>query len=156
MEKKSFPKEIIERFTKPWNWAFSGYLIIAIIFGGAGVFFTISEVYRNEWIDIHKIAESIAIIFVAVIATAFIDLNVSTQLKNRLSFLIYSFIFYGIAVVLLWLTFDLKSIHSFIPSSIGLVLAVFIWILANADKQFSEENFISEMRGDKVEHGKGW
>lgn len=157
MEKVSFLNEVISKIKKPWSSQFIGYLLIVTVFGGIGVFFTAFEVYSNDWIDSFKIAESISVFFVAIIATSFIDLNLSPKVYNRIAFLIYSFIFYGFAVFLLWLTYTLKASSAFIPACIGLFFSLLVWVLANAENEkFSEENFYDNMRGKKEGHGEGW
>lgn len=150
--KRGFIQEVLHRLLSPWSWPFAGYLVIVTFFGGLGVFFTVYEVWVNEWCDSYKIAESLSTFFVAIVATSFIDLNLSEKLQNRLAFLIYSFIFSGASAVLLWLTYNLKSTASFIPSSLGTLFSLGIWVIANADnKKLTEENFFSTMRGENLD-----
>src|ERR1700733_7959079 len=113
---KKFHIEFKEKFLAPWSWSFIGYLIIFVFLGGLGVFFTIHDVYKDNWKDSYKIAESIATFFVAIIATSCIDLNLSKNIVNRLSFIIYSFLFYALTAFLLWCTYDFKSNLAFWPA----------------------------------------
>ncbi len=140
--KRGFIQEILHRLLSPWSWPFTGYLVIVAFFGGLGVSFTVYEVMINNWSDSYKIAESLSTFFVAIAATSCIDLNLSEKLENRLAFLIYSFIFCGATAVLLWLTYNFKSTTSFIPSVLGTLLSLAIWVIANADnRKLTEENF---------------
>ena len=157
MEKISFISELKDRLRTPWNWSFFGYLFIVLFFGGIGIAFEAYEAYYSVNDDGYKIAQSISIFFIAVLATSFVDLNLSPKIYNKISFLIYSFIFYGFGVLLLFLSYQKKTDISFIPATMGLILTIFVWVLANADdKKFDEENFSERIKKPSSEHGSNW
>jgi hypothetical protein len=92
----------------------------------------------------------------AILASSIIDLNISWEIQNRVSFLIYSFLVFVIGVLILVWTYSLSTDYAFIPALLGCTLSWLIWILANADNEkLSDENFYKNMRG-KGNHGNNW
>jgi len=153
----NFISEIQDRLQRPWSWPFFGYLLIVMVLGAIGVFFTWNDIASNNYKESYKVAESLATFFIAIIAISFIDLNISPNLQNRLAFFIFSFIFYSIAVALLWWTFKCKSDVSFLPASIGTAVSIIVWIIANADNdKLNEQAFIDNLRGKDKGHGQNW
>ena len=134
MEKISFTKEIGVRFLTPWTSVFTGYLLIVVFSGGISVLFTILDLHKEGKIyqENFKIAESLGTFFIAIIATAFIDLNLCNKVINKKAFGMWSYILAGFSVFLLWATYQLKDITSFIPSLLGVIFALSVWVIANA------------------------
>lgn len=134
MEKISFIKEIKVRFLTPWTSVFTGYLLIVVFSGGISVFFTALDLLKEGKIceENFKIAESLGTFFIAIIATAFIDLNLCNKVINKKAFGMWSYILAGFSIFLLWITYQLKGVSSFIPSLLGVVFALSTWVVANA------------------------
>ncbi|MBY0425658.1 MAG: hypothetical protein K2Q22_08490 [Cytophagales bacterium] len=153
---KNFIDEIVERFKKPWNSAFLGYFIlIIIIFGGFGILFALYDVLNNEVDDGVLVAQNIATYFMAILASSIIDLNLSWSILNRVSTLLYSFLFFIVGLLLMWLTYKIQSDIAFIPAIIGCIISWIVWILANADNEkLNDENFYKAMKGEG--HGNNW
>lgn len=131
----SFTNEIKDRFLTPWTSVFVGYLFIVIAAGCFGVAFTAYEVYKSEMIlkENFKIAESLATFFIAIVATSYVDLNLCKKLQNKKAFTTWSVLVGGLCLGLLWITYQFKSNFSIIPSLIGTLIALSMWIIANAD-----------------------
>jgi len=158
-KRKNFSKELLDRFLAPWTAIFFGYLLIMVVGGGIGVLFTAYEVAqeKNASALSYKVAESLATFFVALAATSFIELNLCKELHNKKAFMTWSYILAFLSVGLLWLTYHLKNSNSFYPSAIGTLLAVMMWVIANADndKIIKEDDFFEQMQG-KGNHGNNW
>lgn len=115
------------------------------------------EVYDSCESDSYKVAEGLATFFISVIATSFIDLNISPKLQNKKSIMMWSFILYALAVFLMWWTYECKSFWAFVPAILGTFFSVSSWILANADNEnIINETFFDDMRGRDVGHGNSW
>lgn len=160
MERKHFLQEVKDRFHAPWTAIFAGYFAILIGAGLVSVGITILDVAQTGKIacENFKIAESIGTFFFGIVATSFVDLNLCERLQNKKAFMMWSYILAGFSIFLLWITFQLKSPLSFLPSFVGTILALFIWVIANADndKIIQEDNFFDEMRGGDKKHGSSW
>jgi hypothetical protein len=155
--KRNFLEELYCRINKPWNSAFFGYFIlIVIVFAGSGVAFSVYDVYNSPADDGINVARNLATYFIAILASSVIDLNLSWEIENRVSMLVYSFLIFVLGFVLVLFIYFLKSDYAFIPALGGCFLSWLVWILANADNdKLSDENFFNNMRG-KDKHGKTW
>jgi drug/metabolite transporter (DMT)-like permease len=154
---RNFIQELQHRLTRPWNSAFLGYFIlIVIVFAGFGVGYSFYAAFQSSKPNLIPVAQNVATYFMAVLASSVIDLNLSWELENRVSFLIYSFIlFIGGVVILIW-TYSVNNISAFVPAVLGCILSWIVWILANAyNEKLSDENFYNNMRG-KGTHGGNW
>ena len=141
----TFIDEQVERFKMPWkNFAFKSYFFwIVILFGGIGIGLTIFEEIRKSSPDFNTISKSIATTFVAIIAASLVDLNLSYNIKNVPSLIINSYGFIGISILLLILSFNVKGGWSLMPAILGYIIAILIWILANADNdKLSDDSYL--------------
>ncbi|MEQ1586829.1 MAG: hypothetical protein ABL895_13165 [Cyclobacteriaceae bacterium] len=154
---RNFVQEIYQRVTRPWNSAFFGYFfLIVIVFAGFGVAYSFFSAIKSPQDDGITVAQNLATYFMAILASSIIDLNISWEIQNRVSFLIYSFLVFVIGVLILVWTYSLSTDYAFIPALLGCTLSWLIWILANADNEkLSDENFYKNMRG-KGNHGNNW
>lgn len=154
---RNFIQEIGHRLTKPWNSAFFGYFfLIVIVFAGFGVAFSFFNAIKSPQDDGVIVAQNLATYFMAILAASIIDLNISWEIENRVSFLIYSILVFVIGVFILIWTYLLSTDFAFIPAIIGCLLSWIIWILANAyNEKLSDENFYNTMRG-RDKHGINW
>jgi len=154
---RNFFEEVIHRLSRPWNSAFFGYFfLIVIVFAGFGVAFSFFNAIKTPEDDGIIVAQNISTYFMAILAASVIDLNISWEIENRVSFLIYSFLIFVLGVLILVWTYSVSSDFAFIPAIIGSILAWIIWVLANAyNEKLSDENFYNNMRG-KGKHGENW
>lgn len=155
--KRKFFQEICDRLSKPWNSAFFGYFfLIVIVFAGFGVFYSFFNALHSPSGEAVIVAQNLATYFMAILAASVIDLNISWEIENRVSFLLYSVIILVVGILLLIWTYSMNSGFAFVPSILGCLLSWFIWIIANADNEkLSDENFYNKMRG-KGNHGETW
>jgi peptidoglycan/LPS O-acetylase OafA/YrhL len=153
----NFFQELKHRLIKPWNTAFLGYfLLIVIVFGGFGVLYSCFEVAHSKEDDDILVAQNLATYFMAILASSIIDLNISWEIENRVSILIYSMLFFVVGLMILICTYSIENNYAFIPAVVGTALSWVVWILANADNErLSDENFYNNMRG-KGKHGTHW
>jgi len=154
---RGFFSEIHFRLTSPWNPAFLGYFIlIVIVFAGMGVGFSLINVAHSKDQDWIIVAQNLATYFMAILATAIVDLNISWYIENRVSFFIYSILCLVIGIVILYITYSTNSYWAFLPTALGCFLSWFTWILANSDNErLNDENFYNAMRG-RNNHGQNW
>lgn len=154
---RNFIQELRHRLSKPWNTAFFGYfLLIVIVFGGFGVAYSGFEALRSTEDDGILVARNLATYFMAILASSIIDLNISWEIENRVSILIYSMLFFVAGLMILIWTYFINSDYAFLPAVIGTILSWLVWILANAyNEKLSDENFYNNMRG-KGKHGENW
>jgi hypothetical protein len=154
-----FGSEIWTRFKAPWTPIFVGYLCIVIAAGGVSVALTAYDVFYQKGsfaINAFKIAESLGTFFISIVAVSFIDLNICTKLQNKKAFTTWSYLFGGFSLILLLITFKLKGNSAFIPSVIGTLIALFTWVIANADNEkiIYEDDYHQEIQ-DKTKDLKG-
>lgn len=154
---KGFFKEIRERFKEPLSQPpFIGYFLLSIVVGLLGVYFTLGNILTNSLDDGHELGPSIATYFIAILATSFVDLNLSSKIKHRKSFLVFSLLILLVGIALLVFSNLINSDWSIAPSIFGLFLAWFLWIIANSeDKKFQEESFDAAIRNDAEMNGHG-
>jgi drug/metabolite transporter (DMT)-like permease len=154
---RSFLQEIYHRLVRPWNSAFFGYFVlIVVVFGGFGVAYSFFSAINSTDVDGTAVAQNLATYFMAILASSIIDLNISWEIENRVSFLIYSVLFFVIGVLFLIWTYSIHTNFAFFPAIIGTLLSWAIWILANAyNEKLSDENFYNNMRG-RGNHGQNW
>ena len=145
---------------RPFNYAFFGYFFFFVFaIGGLGIWYSLYEVLVSPEDDGYKLARGVATYFIAVWTTAFLDINMVVKLKSRVSTLIYSFAFFGVAVFLLILCFQIDNDYVFFPACLGLLGALFLWYIANADSEkFDEENFYNQIKQEAEDkgHGDNW
>lgn len=156
---KPFIQEIIERFKLPWDFfAFKSYFLLVIIgFGGLGVFIKIYELCKASSGNGYVIAQDMSTYAIAIIAASSVDLNLSLNINSKPSLTIMSISLIGVAILLMVLCFNIDSYWALLPA-IGVVLiALLVWILANADNEnLSDSTYYDKMRGKDQGHGKNW
>lgn len=154
---RNFIQEIGHRLARPWNSAFLGYFIlIVIIFAGFGVGFSFHSAWNSPVDDGVLVAQNLSTYAMAILATAVIDLNISWEIQNRVSFFLYSILIFVIGLSFLFWTYSVQSDFAFIPAILISVIAWIVWILANAyNERLSDQNFFNAMRG-KGRHGDNW
>lgn len=145
---KDFINELIDRFKLPWkHFAFKSYFFwIVIAFGGIGIGLTTYEELMNVKPNVTLISKTIATTFVAIIASSLVDLNLSYNFKNVPSLIINSVGFIAVSILLLILSFNINSNWSLLPAILGYFIALFIWILANADNdKLSDDSYLQNI-----------
>jgi len=156
---KEFGTELKIKFKKPWKTpSFLGYFLLCVVIGGAaGVYISI---YQYASTESYRIAFSLGTYYTAIMATAFADINLSKKFEEKSSFFIYSLLICVLGVILLIVTYLLgnnQSLWAFLPSGVGCLLALLMWIIANSvDENFttSLEDAIRDTTNNK--HGDNW
>ncbi len=144
---------------KPFNFPFFAYLFgIIILFGGAGIWVAIYDSYLSPIEDGYLVAYNMATFFMAIWATAYIDLDLLENIQNKLSLKIIMTVLFLIIVILFFWTFRLKSNSAFIPATIGFCISITIWFLGNAsNEKFNEKTYNDKIRSEtKEKHGQKW
>ncbi|RYU91351.1 hypothetical protein EWM62_05265 [Mucilaginibacter terrigena] len=155
----SFLQELYTRFKQPWSQsAFISYFILLVLLaGGFGVIISITECYHGNWDKPEIISKSMATYFVAVIGSSIVDLNLSYNIKNVPSWQINSTGAVLISALLFYLSYNLNGWLSILPAFFGVLLAISIWVLANADNErLNDSAFFQKMRGKEEGHGNNW
>jgi len=158
---KDFGTELKRKFKKPWNNpSFLGYFLVCAIFGGAaGVYIS---VYQYACTEPYKIAFSLGTYYAAIMAAAFADINLSKKIGEKSSFFIYSLLICVLGVVLLVATYLLgnkQTQWAFLPSGMGCILALILWVIAYAEHEnFSVPLPLEESIRDNTnnKHGANW
>lgn len=157
-----FFKEIKERSKLqfvPFNDLYTVYLVFfVLIIGGAGIWISLIQELNNTHFNTKSLTLNIGTYYLALITTSYIDITTNEKIINKKSLQIYSFIFLFIIVAIFGLTFILPSSYSLLLSTIGILIALFIWHLANCDNEkFNDESYSAKMKaGAKETHGKSW
>jgi hypothetical protein len=160
--KKHFYKEIKERIClqfKPFNHLYFVYvLFFLIIIGGLGIWTSWYQEYNSHKFNYINVSLNICTYYIALLSTSYIDVNTNHTIENRLSLKIYSFIVLGLLIFLFWLSFRFNSPLSVLFSTIGMIISLLIWHIANSDNEkFSDETYNKRMREEsKLKHGKKW
>lgn len=157
-----FFKEIKEK-TKlqfiPFNDLYFSYLIFFVfIIGGAGIWICIIQEINNPSFSVKNLTINISTYCLALITTSYIDLITNEKIINRKSLHIYCFIFLFIIIAILTSTFLLPSFYPLIPSVIVIILALFVWHLANCENdKFNDESYNAKIKAEaKEKHGEKW
>ena len=157
-----FFKEIKERSKLqfvPFNDLYTVYLVFfVLLIGGAGIWISLIQELNNPHFNAKSLTLNIGTYYLALITTSYIDITTNEKIINKKSLQIYSFIFLFIIVAIFGLTFILPSSYSLLLSTIGILIALFIWHLANCDNEkFNDESYNAKMKaGAKETHGKNW
>lgn len=157
-----FFKEIKERSKLqfvPFNDLYTVYLVFfVLLIGGAGIWISLIQELNNTHFNTKSLTLNIGTYYLALITTSYIDITTNEKIINKKSLQIYSFIFLFIIVAIFGLTFILPSSYSLLLSTIGILIALFIWHLANCDNEkFNDESYSAKMKaGAKETHGKSW
>lgn len=157
-----FFKEIKERSKiqfVPFNDLYTVYLVFfVLLIGGAGIWISLFQELNNSQFNAKNLTLNIGTYYLALITTSYIDITTNEKIINKKSLQIYSFIFLFIIVAIFGLTFILPSSYSLLLSTIGILIALFIWHLANCDNEkFNDESYSAKMKaGAKETHGKSW
>jgi uncharacterized membrane protein len=159
---KHFYSEIKDRIIlqfKPFNHLYFVYMLFfLIILGGLGIWISVYQEINNGQFSYLNVSLNICTYYIALLSTSYIDVNTNHSIENRLSLKIYSFIILGFLIFLFWLSFRYNSYISLIISSLGMVISLFIWHIANSDNEkFSDETYNKKLRDEaKNKHGKNW
>lgn len=156
-------QEVITRFTlplKPFNWSFFGYLIgVIILIGGLGVWVSFYSVMKSPVDDGHNAAVSLGTFFIALWATSYLDIVLMVDIRNKLALIIYNFLFFALAMLLLWLIYEFSTSNwAFLPAILGFFLSITSWYLANAaNEKFDEKTYAEKLRLESnTKHGQSW
>ena|SRR5690606_5728691 len=165
MEEKPIPhffKEIKDRSKLqlfPFNDLYFSYLIFfVLIIGGVGIWISLYQEFKSETFSHINIVLNIGTYYLVLITTSYIDITTNEKIINKKSLQIYSFILLFLIIAVFTLSFILPKTYSIISSIIGVVIALFIWHLANCDNdKFNDESYSSKIRSEaKNIHGNNW
>lgn len=154
-----FFNELKDRFKMPWkHFAFKSYFFwILLMFGSLGIFITIYDVVNSKAPDCNLISQSISTTFIALIAGSLVDLNLSFTIKNIPSLIINTIATVGVSILFLFLSFKIDGALSLLPAIVGYILAILIWIIANADNEkLSDETFYKKILKKAQELTNDW
>lgn len=153
-----FKKELWERISHKWTSGLFLYFLVAIvILSGTGVFFSWYEVYHSEEVDNDEFIKNVATYFFSLLTISVVDMFRSTDVLNRLSFQLFSILFFLIGFALLFFTYNSPIYTSYIITSLGVIISWGYWILANVtDPKFSDKNFNDAIWEEAEKHGKNW
>jgi hypothetical protein len=147
MESKEFNfiKEIKSKFKKPWKQsAFIGYFVLSLILALIAIFAPIFEIKDDYY---RAITASISTFFLASIVSSIVDLNLSFTTLNKASFSIYTILVLVISMIVFMITFILSDFWRLFPSIFGFLLAFFIWVISNSDKDvFDDKKYAKKLK----------
>lgn len=140
--KYNFFEEIKIRFTKPWNQpAFVGYFILSIILALIAIAAPLVDISEKYY---QAISASMGTFFIASIVSSTIDLNLSFRTRNKASFSVYTILTLIISILLFTIIFFLKEGWRLIPAIFGFLIAMFVWIIANSEKDILNDEKVIE------------
>lgn len=157
-----FFKEIKERMKLqfyPFNDLYLTYLVFfVLLIGGIGIWVSIFQEFNKEVANYTNIVLNMGTYYLALITTSYIDITTNDKIVNKKSLQVYSFIFLFIVASIFFSSFFLIDKYSLLLSSIGIILGLFIWHLANCENEkFNDESYSAKIRaGAKNTHGKDW
>lgn len=157
-----FFKEIKDRSRlqfRPFNDLYLAYLIFfVLIIGGIGIWISLIQELRNEEFNHLNFVLNIGTYYLVLITTSYIDIATNEKVVNKKSLQIYSFILLFIIVGVFVLSFVLPPAFSILSSVVGVLIALFIWHLANCDNEkFNDESYNAKIKSEAAKkHGKNW
>jgi hypothetical protein len=143
----------------PFNDLYFVYLFFFVfIIGGAGIWISILQELNKEVFNHTNIVLNIGTYYLVLLTTSYIDITTNEKIVNKKSLQIYSFMLLLIVIGVFSLSFFLIAKYSVLVTIIGLVLALFIWHLANSDNEkFMDESYMSRIKTEaKSKHGSTW
>ncbi len=140
-----FFEEVKNRFIKPWDQsAFIGYFILSIILSCIAIMVPLVDISDRFS---QAISSSMGTFFIASIVSSTIDLNLSFRTRNKASFSIYTILTLIVSIILFAFIFFLNEAWRLIPAIIGFLIALFVWIIANSEKDIlNDEKVIEKTR----------
>jgi|GEM_PF-2140761 len=157
-----FFKEVRERSKmqfSPFNDLYLTYIFFFILFiGGAGIWISLVKELMSESFNARNFTLNIGTYYLALISTSYIDITTNEKIVNKKSLQVYSFILLFIIIGIFSLTFLLSSGFSILLSTIGILIALFIWHIANCDNEkFNDVSYNAKIRSEVKEiHGNNW
>lgn len=157
-----FFKEIKERARLqfyPFNDLYFSYLFFFVfLIGGVGIWITLFQELNNEEFNYTNFVLNIGTYYLVLLTTSYIDITTNEKIVNKKSLQIYSFILLFIIIGVFTLSFFLPPFFSILMATIGLMLALFIWHLANCDNEkFMDESYMAKIKSEaKTTHGNSW
>lgn len=131
---KDFGDEIAERMQNPLIYPqFVGYFLLCIVLVGAlGVHIRIWEflIYNTAPF---LIAREMSTYFIAILSVSIIDIFLSSKIRFKDAFFIYSLILLFIGIILVFLSTQLNPPISYLTAIVGVILSWILWWFANSD-----------------------
>ena len=157
-----FFKEIRERSKLqfvPFNDLYLAHLVFFVLFiGGAGIWISAYQEYSSETTNIKNLTINIGTYYLALITTSYIDIISNEKIVNKKSLNAYSFILLITIALIFALTFVVTSSIAILLSILGVIIALFIWHLANCDNEkYNDASYSAKMKKEaQMTHGKSW
>lgn len=163
--KESIPhffKEIKDRSKLqffPFNDLYFSYLLFfVLVIGGVGIWISLFQELKSETFNHFNFVLNIGTYYLVLITTSYIDITTNEKIVNKKSLQIYSFILLFIIIGVFSLSFILPPTFSIISAIIGMLIALFIWHLANCDNEkFNDESYNAKIKAEaNQKHGQNW
>lgn len=157
-----FFKEIRERSKLqfvPFNDLYLVHLLVfVLLIGGAGIWISAYQEYSSKTTNIKNLTINIGTYYLALITTSYIDIISNEKIVNKKSLNAYSFILLIIIASVFALTFVVRPSIAIVLSILGVIIALFIWHLANCDNdKYNDASYSAKMKKEaQMTHGKGW
>lgn len=159
---KNFFVEIRDRLLlqiKPFNHVYVVYVFFfLIIVGGLGIWVSIYQESNAKACDLSNISFNISTYFIALVATAYIDVNINHTIENRLSLTIYSTIALLILIFMFYLSCVWDDWWGLGVSILGMIISLLMWHVGNSDSdRFSDETYNKRILDEaRRKHGSNW
>jgi hypothetical protein len=125
---------ISERFRKPFKHPeFIFYFILIIVgFGSIGIFTSIFSEFTTN-VKERNIINSMSSYFLAIVSTGAVELLFIKDKIIKNAVLLMSLAFLALCILFLLITFNIDITSAFLISGLGIILAWFVWWIANAE-----------------------
>ena len=155
MSNRQFLTNLLEKLKAPRDFTFLGYLVLVFVLANLGSYFTIYDVLKTNVPDSYRIAQSLATSFVAIAVVGCLDIALENGMPFRKTYTVWAGVATILAVIFLIGSFLLRTKGSLVFAVLGEIVAVLIWIIANAGNPKLQE-FHEQMRPEKAGHGQTW
>ncbi|MFY7732397.1 MAG: hypothetical protein ACOVSR_02860 [Bacteroidia bacterium] len=143
----------------PFNDLYFTYLFFfVLLIGGVGIWITLIQELNKKEFNHTSIILNIGTYYLALLTTSYIDITTNEKIVNKKSLQIYSFVYLFIIIGVFSLSFFLPQNYSIAMAILGLLLALFVWHVANCDNEkFMDESYMARVKSEaKATHGKKW
>jgi hypothetical protein len=123
-----------------------------------GIWITLFQELNNKEFNHTNFILNIGTYYLVLLTTSYIDITTNEKIVNKKSLQIYSFILLFIIIGVFTLSFFLPPTFSILMAIVGLMLALFIWHLANCDNEkFMDESYMARIKAEaRQTHGNNW
>lgn len=157
-----FFKEVKERSKLqfyPFNDLYFVYIVFFIlIIGGVGIWISLIQELNSKNFNYSTFVLNMGTYYLALLTTSYIDIITNEKFVNKKSLHIYSFILLVGIMGVFTLSFFLSKGWSILLGIIGILIALYIWHLANCDNEkFNDESYSAKIKAETNKtHGNNW